>query len=349
LIATGGIALLDWWTGVDINPEIFYVIPVAAAAWLSGKGPAVALSAAAATGWFVADVVGGHGYGIAVWNAGGGLAVLLTVALALATVRRYLDERSRLVGGLRASLRVQGEAKEDLFKSSSELARSNAELEQYAYVAAHDLKSPLVAVGGFVQLAKRHLGPDPDPKAALCLDEAMGGVRRMEALIDDLLAYSKAGAGAEPRGPTDTTAMLQEVLATLRAEIEERGGQVSFEPLPWVVARPREVVQLFQNLVGNALKFLGSDPPHVHIGIERIGQEQVFFVRDNGPGIAPADAQRVFGLFQRLPGATQTPGTGIGLAVCKKIVESLGGRIWVDSKPGEGATFRFTLPLVEQR
>jgi chemotaxis family two-component system sensor kinase Cph1 len=205
-----------------------------------------------------------------------------------------------------------------------------------------------VAVGGFVQIAKRHLGPDPDPKAELCLDEALGGVKRMEALIEDLLAYSKAGAGAEPREPTGTDAALGEALANLRAGIEASGARVSFDPLPRVVGRHREIVQLFQNLVGNALKYRGTGSPRVHIGIERIGQEHIFFVRDDGPGIDPADAQRVFGLFQRLPAASQTPGTGIGLAVCKKIVESLGGRIWVDSRPGEGATFRFTLPLGEK-
>ena len=181
-----------------------------------------------------------------------------------------------------------------------------------------------------------------------CLDEALAGVKRMEALIEDLLAYSRAGAGAEPREPTDPAGALNEALANLRGEVEGRGAQVTFDELPRVVARHRELVQLFQNLVGNALKFRGTDPPRVHVGIDHVGEECIFYVRDNGPGIDPADAQRVFGLFQRLPGAAQTPGTGIGLAVCKKIVESLGGRIWVDSKPGEGATFRFTLPPVEK-
>lgn len=349
IAAVAAIALLDWRTGVDISPEIFYVVPVALAAWASGRAPALVLSAASALGWLLADALGGHGWAVALWNVSGGLAVLLTLALALPAVRRILDERARLVAELRESLQAERKAREELATASRELTRSNAELEQYAHVAAHDLKSPLVAVGGFVQLAQRHLGPEPDPKAALCLEEALGGVLRMEALIEDLLAYSKAGAGAEPRGRVDTGAALQEALANLRAEVEANGARVSFDALPPVVARHREVVQLFQNLVGNALKYRGTERPTVQIGGERAGGEGVFFVRDNGPGIDPADAERVFRLFQRLPGTAARPGTGIGLAVCKKIVESLCGRIWIESTPGRGATFRFTLPLEDGR
>lgn len=340
------IAALDWWTGAEVAPEIFYVIPVALAAWFSGRGPALVLSGAAALGWLLVGWLSGRdgvNAWIPLWNAGAGFLVLLTLTLALASVRRNLDEHARLVEALHRSLRAQRAAREELARRSRELERSNAELEQFAYAAAHDLKSPLVAVGGFVQLARRHLGADADPKVPFCLDEALGGVRRMEALIEDLLAYAKAGAGTEPREPADTAAAVAEALDNLRGEIEGSGAQVSVGELPRVVARHRELVQLFQNLLGNGLKFRGDEPPRVHVGVERSGEEEVFFVRDNGTGIDPADARRVFGLFQRLPGASRTPGTGIGLAVCKKIVESLGGRIWVESRRGEGATFRFTL------
>jgi PAS domain S-box-containing protein len=235
-------------------------------------------------------------------------------------------------------------AEEDIEKHAKELARSNAELEQFAYAASHDLQEPLRMVASYTQLlAKRYQGK-LDADAEEFIRYAVDGATRMQRLIQDLLALSRVGSRHLEFLPTDCEALLDQALTALKATIEETDALVTHDPLPTVKADALQLIQLFQNLIGNALKYRTEDRPYVHISADREGDTWVFSVRDNGIGIDPKYAERVFEVFERLHGEAEYPGTGIGLAICKKIVERHDGRIWVESEPGKGATFFFTIP-----
>jgi PAS domain S-box-containing protein len=234
---------------------------------------------------------------------------------------------------------------EALAQQADELARSNADLEQFAYVASHDLQEPLRMVASYVQLlAQRYqgkLGADADEFIAF----AVSGATRMQALINDLLAYSRVGSTAQAAETTDSQQVLKRVLGDLKMAITESDAVVTHDPLPQVATAPTHLAQLFQNLVTNALKFRGPQQPHIHVGASRLDGEWTFSVSDNGIGFDPKYADRIFMIFQRLHNRAAYPGTGIGLAICKKIVEHNGGRIWAESEPGKGSTFKFTLPV----
>jgi PAS domain S-box-containing protein len=232
----------------------------------------------------------------------------------------------------------------DYKRQQESLARSNAELKQFAYVVAHDLKEPLRTVASFTQLlAERYKGA-LDEKADQFISRAVSGTQRMARLIDDLLAYARAGSQAPDPQPVAAEAVFQSALANLEAAIQSSGATVAHTPLPVVSADPSELNQLFQNLIGNALKFHSDAPPSVEVSAERKGGEWIFSIRDNGIGIDPKHADRIFQVFERVHSHKQYSGSGIGLATCKKIVERHGGRIWVESEPGKGSTFRFVLP-----
>ncbi|MDQ3582381.1 MAG: PAS domain S-box protein [Pseudomonadota bacterium] len=230
---------------------------------------------------------------------------------------------------------------------TAELARSNADLEQFAYVASHDLQEPLRAVAGCVHLLAERYRERLDGRAGELMHHAVEGAVRMQALINDLLAYSRIGTRAEPPSPTDCGACLRDALARLRAAIAESGAAIQSDPLPTVMAEPTQMTQLFQNLVGNAVKFRGDAPPAIHIAALRLAGEWRVSVTDNGIGMEPEYADRVFRVFQRLHTRSEYPGTGIGLAICKRVVERWGGRIWLESAPGRGSTFHFTVPAGE--
>jgi PAS domain S-box-containing protein len=239
---------------------------------------------------------------------------------------------------------VRKNAEGHLVKTVGELKRSNEELQQFAYVASHDLQEPLRMVASYTQLlAKRYKGrldSDADEFIAYAVD----GSTRMQGLIQDLLSYSRAGTDAKPLHKISSESVLKEALGALRATIEESGAIVTHDALPTIVTDGTQLTQVFQNLVGNAIRYQGSQVPLVHVSATKKGSEWIFAVRDNGLGIDPQYFDRIFVLFQRLHGQTEFKGTGIGLAICKKMLEGLGGRIWVESQPQNGSTFFFALP-----
>ncbi len=232
---------------------------------------------------------------------------------------------------------------------NEELIRSNADLQQFAYVASHDLQEPLRMVASYTQLLARRYKGKLDADADEFIGYAVDGATRMQRLINDLLAYSRVTSQGKDFEEVDCDLLLEGVLSTLRLAIEENHAVVTHGTLPKVTADPGQLGPLFQNLVINAIKFHGAEPPKVHVSAERRDHEWVFSVRDNGIGVDPQYADRIFVIFQRLHNREEYPGTGIGLALCKKIVERHGGRIWVESEPGRGATFSFTLPIDQKR
>jgi light-regulated signal transduction histidine kinase (bacteriophytochrome) len=251
-------------------------------------------------------------------------------------------------------------AEEALEKAAAELARSNKELEQFAYVASHDLQEPLRMITSYTQLiAKRYQGKlDADAKDFMQF--AVDGALRMQKLIQGLLLYSRVGTRGKPFEPTSCQECLTGGLANLKIAIHESGADIQMpgEALPQVMGDAIQLTQLFQNLLGNSLKFRNSAALVIQIAAERRARadaatlnvppyEWVFHISDNGIGIEPQYFERIFVIFQRLHTQDQYPGTGIGLAICRKIVERHGGRIWLDSKPGLGTTFHFTLPALD--
>jgi PAS domain S-box-containing protein len=237
---------------------------------------------------------------------------------------------------------------EELVKErTAELERSNAELQQFAYVASHDLQEPLRMVSSYLQLLKRRYKGQLDADADDFIHFAVDGAERMRALINDLLAYSRVQMQGKPFELTDGEKMLEITLKNLQQAVEENRAEITHDPLPTVLADELQLVQVFQNLIGNAIKFRGDEPPRIHVSAKREGNEWVFSVRDNGIGIEPQYAEKIFGIFQRVYDKVEYPGTGIGLAICKRIVERHGGHIWVGSEPGKGSTFYFTLPIKE--
>ena len=232
---------------------------------------------------------------------------------------------------------------QELEKTIADLQRSNRELEQFAYVASHDLQEPLRMVGSYVQLlAKRYEG-QLDADADEFIGYAVEGATRMQRLINDLLAFSRLGRQDEPLAPVDCGQLLATVQKNLERPIRESGAVLEIAPLPQVLGVASRLTQVFQNLVANAIKFHGQKPPRIEIAATPKGDEYIFSVRDHGIGIEPQYFDKIFIIFQRLHGKKDYPGTGIGLAVTKKIIEHHGGRIWIESSPGAGTTFFFTL------
>jgi PAS domain S-box-containing protein len=249
-------------------------------------------------------------------------------------------------------------AEEALEKTAAELARSNKELEQFAYVASHDLQEPLRMITSYTQLIAKRYKEQLDSDAKEFMHFAVDGATRMQKLIQGLLEYSRVGTRGKPFVQTRCDEILTSALANLKLAIDEAGAVVTRDPLPEIISDPVQLTQLFQNLIGNALKFRSKDAPRIHIAVERRARadaatlnvppyEWIFRVSDNGIGIEPQYYERIFVIFQRLHTQDKYPGTGIGLAICKKIVERHGGRIWVESRPGEGTTFFFALPALD--
>ena len=264
-------------------------------------------------------------------NLSGGAVPILEISSDI-TERKRVEE-------------VLGCLNEVLARQAGELARSNRELEQFAYVASHDLQEPLRMVASYLELLADRYKGRLDEKADKFINYAVDGAMRMKALIEELLTYSRIGTKTRPGELIEAGAALNEATQNLGKTIAEKGAIITQDALPTVFVNRMHLVQVFQNLISNSLKFC-EVTPRIHVGVERHGREWVFSVRDNGIGIAPEHRERIFQIFQRLHGRDKYSGTGIGLAICKKIVEQSDGRIWVESEPGEGSTFFFSLPVV---
>jgi PAS domain S-box-containing protein len=244
--------------------------------------------------------------------------------------------------------RKKGEA--DLLNKMEELNRSNEELGQFAYIASHDLQEPLRMVASYTQLLSRRYKGKLDSDADEFIAFAVDGAGRMQRLIQDLLTYSRVGTKGQDLLETSSEEALQHALTNLRGAIEASGALVTHDPLPIVAADEMQLIQLFQNLVGNAIKYQSPGVPKVHISaIQNGGKKWIFSVKDNGLGIDPQYFEKIFGMFQRLHKREEFAGTGIGLAICKKIVERHGGSIAVESEPGKGSTFSFALAGIEEK
>jgi len=234
----------------------------------------------------------------------------------------------------------------ELAKKADELGRSNRDLEQFAYVASHDLQEPLRMVASYTQLLAERYRGKLDENADKYIGYAVEGALRMQALIQDLLTFSRLGRNGHGRAPTDCNVVFDQAVQNLQAAIQESQASITHDPLPVVAADRFQLVQLFQNLIGNAIKFRGSDTPAISVSAEKQADGWTFAVADNGIGIAPEHKDAIFVIFQRLHTRAEYSGNGIGLAICKKIAEQHGGRIWVDSESGRGSTFHFTLPVI---
>ncbi|MBH8554790.1 GAF domain-containing protein [Nostocaceae cyanobacterium CENA357] len=234
---------------------------------------------------------------------------------------------------------------DELAQLAQDLERSNAELKKFAYVASHDLQEPLNQVANYVQLLEMRYQGELDEDANEFITYAVEGVSLMQTLIDDVLVYSKVDTQAIAFQPTQVETALERALSNLRQRILETGATITHDALPTVMAGSTQLMQLFQNLIANAIKFRSDQPLQIHVGAERLEDEWLFWVRDNGIGIDPQFSDRIFVIFQRLHTRDEYPGTGMGLAICKKIIECHRGRIWVESQLGEGATFYFTIPV----
>jgi two-component system, sensor histidine kinase and response regulator len=253
------------------------------------------------------------------------------------------DHLARLPESVRQAIREK-RLREEHKQAQEELARSNQDLEQFAYVASHDLQEPLRMVATYTQLLAERYRGRLDDNADKYIHYAVDGALRMQALVQDLLTFSRIGRQGTDLQSTDCNVVVETAVKNLRTVVDESKARVTHDSLPTVIADGSQLLQVFQNLIGNALKFRGPDPPAIHVGASKKGREWVFSVADNGIGIAPEFAEQIFVIFKRLHTRAEYPGSGIGLSICKKIIERQGGRIWVESRAGQGSTFKFTLP-----
>jgi len=268
---------------------------------------------------------------------------IIPIHLTISLVRN-MDHTPMYFVSIVEDISIRKAAEEKLARALVNLERSNRELEQFAYVASHDLQEPLRMVSSYTQLLARHFEGQLDEKAKKYIDYAVDGAVRMQQLINDLLTFARLGTRGAPFNPVDTHALLGVVIKNLSVSIAEARAMITNDDLPVVSADASQLTMVFQNLMANAIRFRGETPPHIHVSAAQRDREWVFSVKDNGIGIDEKYKDRIFVIFQRLHTREEYPGTGIGLAICKRIIERHGGRIWFKSQPGSGTSFFFTIP-----
>lgn len=274
---------------------------------------------------------------------------ILSISLTVSPVR---DDSGKIIGASKIARDITSQVQNEraLQEANESLRRANADLEQFAYSASHDLKEPLRMVATYSEMLRRKFGTQLDRKADEYIAFIVEGATRMEQLLNDLRVFVQASAnGRQPEQDIDSGESLRRALVNLAAAIETSGARISHDRLPWVRMHQFQMDQLFQNLIGNAIRYRSQEPLRIHVAAERFGASWKFSIRDNGIGIDPQYKEQIFGIFERLHTAADYPGTGMGLAICERIVQNSGGRIWVDSEPGRGATFFFTIPAGEDR
>jgi PAS domain S-box-containing protein len=263
------------------------------------------------------------------------------------TISPVKDSRGRIVGASKVARDITERVRQDeaLQAANAALTRANADLQQFAYSASHDLQEPLRMVAAYSELLQQRFGGQLGEVGDEYIKHTVAGAMRMDALLRDLRNFTLVSTSEyDPQEEVDANAVLNKALANLEAAILESGAEIGSAPLPRVLIYEFQLEQVFQNLVGNAINYRSNDPPRIKIAAVRQGGDWLFSVQDNGIGIAPEFKEQIFGMFKRLHTADEYRGTGMGLAICQRIVERAGGRIWVESEPGRGSTFYFTLP-----
>ncbi len=328
------LGIVDHFTG-DLSFLIFYLIPISLVSWYVGRLSGALISILSVITWYTANVALTHTI-ITYWNITEKLFFLLIVSYILSKHKK---------------------TEESLAQKTADLDRSNKELELFSQVASHDLREPLFTVSGFANLLKRRYKDKLDNDAQDYINYIVTGTAHMQQLVRDLLEYARVSTSDKPFIPVDCNDVFKKVLDNLKTTIEESGAVITSDPLPTVMSDETQSIQLFQNLIGNAIKYRRDDSPRIHVSAKRIDEtaraEQqftikkgwLFSVSDNGIGIEPQYFERIFQLFQRLNRGDTSNGTGIGLAICRKIVERHDGHIWVKSEHGKGSVFYFIIPI----
>ncbi len=346
-IITICIGAVDYKTGHELSFSIFYLLPISFVVWFANRNGGVFMSILSSVTEFAANFLAGRNYShplLSFWNSSILLGFFLISVFILSILKTEYKRRINLIGELKDIVAKLKRSEEELEQKSQDLARSNAELEQFASAASHDLKEPLLAITIDLKLLKKRYEGKLDPEADKFIAETIDEAKWMQTLISDMLSYSHVGTSDKPFVQIDCAAILNRTLSNLRIPLEQSSAVVTHDPLPVVMADPIQLYQLLQNFISNAIKFHSEEKPHVHISAELKGKEWVFSVSDNGIGIPAEHSERIFEIFQRLHNKKEYPGTGIGLATCKKIVERHGGHIWIKSEIGKGSTFYFTIP-----
>jgi signal transduction histidine kinase len=342
------VGVVDYVTGAELSVSIFYLIPISLSVLFVNRKAGVLLSVFSSAVGLTTDFMVGHPYShpiIVYWNNAIQVGFFFTIVFILSALKIEYGKIVKLNIDLQDTLSDLKKTKDQLERKSQDLTRSNAELEQFAYVAAHDLKQPLIVAGGYINRLRRLCKDKLDPDADTSIKYALDAITRMEALINALLAYARVGTKARDLKLADCNDIVECATTNLQVEIEKNRAIVTHDQLPTLLADHIQIIQLFQNLIGNGIKFRREEPPRVHISTEHKEKEWVISICDNGMGIDPKHSASIFDIFQRLHDSSKYPGNGIGLATCKKIVENHGGRIWVESAPGKGSTFKFAIPI----
>lgn len=368
LIGATGAAPIPAWAGLLIP---FFI---ASLIWLSLRYGRRGVTAALTASWVlaIANTLNGVGslvqeteldsmlYLQATWTT---LVIVVLIPAAaivegrighmnLRLVKDELEDRARALvlanTKLETELGERRRAEQELSAALHEVNHSNAVLQQFAYVVSHDLQEPLRMMTTFGNLFQKRYGGSVDKEGEEIIAFVTDGAARMQEMINDLLDYSRASTREGSFGPTETETVLRNAMSNMSTQIRESGAEISFERLPALTADSSQLAHLFQNLIGNAIKFRSDEPPRIHVAARRERHSWIFSMSDNGIGIRREDYKRIFEIFERLHHREDYPGTGIGLAICKKIVERHGGRIWVESVPGQGSIFYFTIPAAER-